>query len=208
MGFCVPALSDSPGAGGARPGGLVDGGFAAFNLGMRHRDAFAIAIGLLPPLNLRWADVDGNPRAKFDPRRWGWRSGFDDSQEIIANFHNIVKIRMGHVVRPIFGDGDEALMNIAENNPIEMINKTRLQNGELSMFVGYAGRDEFNIDAQVESFLYYARFRGLNVAVAYEPDGHHDLKTAMKFVPSVIRWLGPQIAPYAPIRYPAGTCPP
>jgi S-formylglutathione hydrolase FrmB len=184
------------------------GGFAAYNLGMRHRDAFGIVIGLLPPLNLRWADVDGNPRAKFDPRRWGWRTGFDDPHEVLANIHNFVKIRMGDIVPPVFGCGDEALMNIAENNPIELITKTGLRNGDLSMFVGYGGRDEFNIDAQVESFLYYARHRGLSLAVAYEPDGHHDLYTAMKFVPTVIRWLAPQIAPYSPIRYPAAAvCP-
>jgi S-formylglutathione hydrolase FrmB len=174
------------------------GGFAAFNLGIRHRDAFGVVIGLHPPLNLRWADVDGNPRAKFDPRRWGWRTGYDDPHEVLANYHNIVKIRMGPVIKPIFGEGDEALVNISENNPLELVLKTGLRNGELSMFVGYAGRDEFNIDAQVESFLYYAKHRGLGVAVAYEPDGHHDLVTTMKFVPSVIRWLAPQLEPYAP----------
>jgi S-formylglutathione hydrolase FrmB len=179
------------------------GGFAAFNLGIRHRYAFGSVIGLLPPLNLRWADSNGNPRAKFDPRSWGWRTGFDDPNEIVANYHNLLKFRMGQIVRPVFGDGDEALLNISANNPIELVTNTGLRNGELSMFVGYAGRDEFNIDAQVESFLAYARFRGLSVAVAYEPDGHHDLKTAMKFVPTAIRWLAPQIAPYSPIRYPA-----
>src|SRR5207244_1096827 len=150
-----------------------------------------------PPLNLRWADVDGNPRAKFDPRRWGWRSGFDDQNEIVANIAGAFKMRMGHILRPVFGDGDDALLNIAENNPIELVGKTCLRNGELSMFVGYGGRDEFNIDAQVESFLYYAKHRGLGVAVAFEPDGHHDLVTTMKFVPTVIRWLAPQLAPYA-----------
>jgi hypothetical protein len=66
------------------------------------------------------------------------------------------------------------------------------------MFVGYAGRDEYNIDAQVDSFLYYAKYRGLGVAVAFEPDGRHDGMTAMRFMPSLVRWLAPQIAPYAP----------
>ena len=48
--------------------GISMGGFAAYNIGIRHRDAFGVVIGIHPPLNLRWADVDGNPRAKFDPR--------------------------------------------------------------------------------------------------------------------------------------------
>jgi hypothetical protein len=105
---------------------------------------------------------------------------------------------MGHLVKPVFGDGDEALLNIAANNPLELVLKTNLRNGELSMFVGYGGRDEFNIDAQVDSFLYYAKFRGLGVAVAFEPDGRHDLVTARKFLPAAVRWLAPQVAPYAP----------
>ena len=178
--------------------GVSMGGFAAFNIGMRHRDAFGIVAGIHPPLNLRWADVDGNPRAKFDPRRWGWRTGFDNPHEVIASYSGVFKVRMGSVIKPVFGDGDEALVSVAANNPIELILKTNLRNGQLSMFVGYGGRDEFNIDAQVDSFLYYAKFRGLGVAVAFEPDGHHDGVTALKLFPAMIRWLAPQLEPYAP----------
>lgn len=178
--------------------GISMGGFAAYNIGIRHRDAFGIVIGIHPPLNLRWADVDGNPRAKFDPRRWGWRTGYDNPHEVVASYSGAFKIRMGPVVRPVFGEGDEALVNISANNPLELALRTGLRNGDLSMFVGYAGRDEFNIDAQAESFLYYAKFKGLGVAVAYEPDGHHDGITALKMLPTVFRWLRPQLEPYAP----------
>ena len=178
--------------------GISMGGFAAFNLGIRHRDAFGIVVGIHPPLNLRWADVDGNPRAKFDPRRWGWRTGFDNPHEIVASYSGTFKVRMGPVIKPVFGDGDEALVNVAANNPIELVLKTGLKNGELSMFVGYGGRDEFNIDAQVDSFLYLAKFRGLGVAVAFEPDGHHDGLTALKMMPAMFRWLRPQLEPFAP----------
>ena len=92
----------------------------------------------------------------------------------------------------------EAIDQIARENPIEMLATYDVHPGEFAMFIGYAGRDEFNIDAQVESFLYYAKFKGLGVAVAYEPDGHHDAATAMKFMPALVRWLGPQLEPYAP----------
>jgi S-formylglutathione hydrolase FrmB len=181
--------------------GISMGGFAAFNQGLRHRDAFGIVAGIHPPLNLRWADVDGNPRAKFDPRRWGWRTGFDDPHEVLATMAGgIAKVRMGKVIRPVFGEGDDALLAISGNNPLELVIKTGLKNGELSMFVGYGGRDEFNIDAQVDSFLYYCKFRGLGIAVAFEPDGHHDGITALKFLPAMFRWLGPQLEPYSPGR--------
>ncbi len=178
--------------------GASMGGFAAFNIGLRHRNAFGIVIGIHPALNLRWSDVNGNPRAKFDPRKWGWRTGFDSPNEVIANYYNVAKIRMGELVEPVFGIGDEAMVNIVCNNPLELAIRTGLRNGELSMFIGYAGRDEFNIDAQVESFLYYAKHRGWGVAVAFEPDGRHDGATALKFVPSIIKWLAPQLQFYAP----------
>jgi S-formylglutathione hydrolase FrmB len=181
------------------------GGFAAFNLGIRHRNAFGVVAGIHPPLNLRWADVDGNPRAKFDPRRWGWRTGFDNPHEILASMAGgVAKVRMGHVIKPVFGEGDDALLDISANNPLELVLKTGLRNGDLSMFVGYGGRDEFNIDAQVDSFLYYCKFKGLGVAVAFEPDGRHDAITAAKMLPALFRWLGPQLEPYAPGR--CGAC--
>ncbi len=63
------------------------------------------------------------------------------------------------------------------------------------MYIGYAGRDEFNIDAQVESFLYRAKQKGLTVDVGYEPLGHHDNATAQKLLPGVIDWLAVQLGP-------------
>ncbi len=175
--------------------GVSMGGFAAFNLGIRHRKAFGIAIGVHPPLNLRWADSDGNPKAAFDPRKWGWRQGYDNPREVVACI-GPVKIRLGDVIQPAFGVGDEALLAITQNNPIEMLDRCKLRNGELSMFVGYGNRDEFNVDAQVESFLYYAKFRGIGLHVANDPGGRHDEATAIRFIPSIVRWLAPQLAPY------------
>src|SRR5262249_2062740 len=110
--------------------GISMGGFAAFNLGIRHRNAFGIVAGIHAPLNLRWADVDGNPRAKFDPRRWGWRTGFDNPHEVLASLAGgAAKIRMGQVLRPVFGDGDDALLGVAANNALELVISTGLRNG-------------------------------------------------------------------------------
>src|SRR5438034_1146144 len=60
--------------------------FGAFNLGLRHRDAFGVVAGLMPPLNLRWQDCHGDSMAKFDPRCWAWRTGFDDRREVVARY--------------------------------------------------------------------------------------------------------------------------
>jgi hypothetical protein len=64
------------------------------------------------------------------------------------------------------------------------------------MYIAYGGKDEFNIDAQVESFLYRCKQRGLTVAVGYDPKGHHDIPTAVRLMPDLFDWLGAQLAPY------------
>jgi hypothetical protein len=105
---------------------------------------------------------------------------------------------MHAVLDPAFGRGDDALVQVSCNNPIELIDRTRLRNGELQMYVAYGAKDELNIDAQVESFLYLAKFRQLYVGVGYDPHGHHDMKTAYRLFPDIVTWLAPRLAPYAP----------
>ena len=67
------------------------------------------------------------------------------------------------------------------------------------MFVAYGGKDEFNTDAQVESFLYLCKHRGLRVDVAYDPEGRHSWKTAQRLLPTVLEWLGHHLAGLGPI---------
>ncbi len=179
--------------------GVSMGGFAAYNLGIRHRQVFGTVIGIFPPLNLRWVDDRDNYMANFDPRHWGWRIRLDRPDEIIAKFvSGLVKLRVRQFVEPLYGLGDGALEEIAANNPIELVDRTGLRNGELNMYVGYGGKDEFNLDAQVESFLFLAKCRGLAVGVGYVPEGRHDMATAAQLYPGLIQWLAPKIAPYSP----------
>lgn len=178
--------------------GVSMGGFAAYNFALRHKEAFGVAVGVFPPLNLRWVDKNQYYFANFDPRNWGWRASVDTGKECIAQF-GPVKLRLPAFVRPLFGEGAEALAAIARNNPIELLNCCNIQNGEIAMYVGYGGHDEFNIDAQVESFLYLAKYRGLSVGVGYIPEGRHDMNTAYRLFPSIVEWLNPRLRPYGPI---------
>jgi len=61
------------------------------------------------------------------------------------------------------------------------------------MYVAYGGRDEFNIDAQVESFLFRACQRGLTVGVGYDPKGRHNERTGLRLFPGAIEWAAPRI---------------
>jgi hypothetical protein len=100
---------------------------------------------------------------------------------------------------PMYDRSDPStLEKLSWENPIELIDRLCLREGELCMYIGYGGKDQFNIDAQVESFLYRAKQRGLTVAVGYEPHGKHDVHTARKLFPGVIDWLGPLLAPFGP----------
>ena len=111
----------------------------------------------------------------------------------------LVAIRLRQVCYPLYGrhNPDTARL-VSLENPIEMLDYYDVREGELGMYIGYGGRDQFNIDAQVESFLYRARQRGLTIAVDYDPKGKHDAPTALRLFPCTIRWLAPLIAAYAP----------
>jgi S-formylglutathione hydrolase FrmB len=179
--------------------GLSMGGFGAFNLAIKHPDLFKVVAGIYPPLNLRWVDCHGRYMGNFDPHCWGWRTDFSRGLEPIGRFYGgLVTIRLRRVINPLFGRTIDTLEEVRRENPIEMLDRYDVRPGQFDMYVGYGGKDEFNIDAQVESFLYRACQRGLRIGVGYDPDGHHDGATALRLTPAIFRWLAPRLAPYAP----------
>jgi S-formylglutathione hydrolase FrmB len=179
--------------------GASMGGFSAFNQGFNHPELFGVIVGMLPPVNLRWVNCRGRYMANFDPCCWGWRTQVDRGHEVVGRFYlGAVTIRMKRVIDPLFGRGPEALEAVKRENPVEMIDRLGIPPGLFDIYIAYAGRDEFNVDAQVESFLYVARERGLEIAVQYDPKGRHNVATARKMFPGVLAWLGPRLAPYSP----------
>lgn len=178
--------------------GASMGGFAAYNLAMKYPETFKVAVGIFPPLNLRWVDCHCKYMANFDPCCWGWKTSVKNGHEVVGRFLNgLIKIRLKHVVDPLY-DRETAIAAISHENPIEMIERLNITDGLIDMYIAYGGQDEFNLDAQVESFLYRAKQRGLTIAVDYDPMGTHSPTTARNFFPSMIRWLAPRLAPYSP----------
>jgi S-formylglutathione hydrolase FrmB len=179
--------------------GVSMGGFAAYNFAIKRRDTFAVVAAICPPLNLRWIGKDGNYHADFDPNNWGWRTEIGSSREVLGRFlGGLVKVRMKELLNPVFGLEPSAIGEISRENPIEMIDRCGLREGELAMYVGYNGHDEYNIDAQVESFLYLARSRGLTVTVAHDPQGRHLMPDMLPHLDGLFRWLAPRLAPFSP----------
>lgn len=178
--------------------GVSMGGFGAYNLGFKYQDTFKVIVGIFPAVNLRWVDCHCNYMGNFDPCCWGWRTQLDSGLEVLGRFYGVITIRVKRVIDPLFGRGPEALAAVARENPIEMIDRYGIQNGVQDMYIAYGGRDEFNIDAQVESFLYRARERGICVDVGYDPKGRHNVETAKKLFPGIVQWLAPRLAPFTP----------
>jgi hypothetical protein len=178
--------------------GVSMGGGAAYNKAIKYPNCFGVVVGVFPPLNLRWQDCHGRYRGNFDPDCWGWRTDFRHRRTVIARFGGI-PVHMRALLNPLYSRRNpETLPAVIRNNPVEMLDLYDVQPGQLEMYVAYGSKDQFNIDAQVESFLFVARQRGLEVSVGYEPNGRHNRTTAKKFQPGIIAWLGPRLAPYAP----------
>jgi len=175
--------------------GVSMGGSAAFALAIKHRDQVKIAIGFMPAVNVRWVDCHDKYNRPFDPCCWGWRTKLNEC-EVIGRPTPFVKMRFKVLFDPIIGRGCDAIDELSRINPIEIMDQYDLQDGELALFIGYGGKDEFNIPAQVESFLYRAKERGVTVAVTYDPNGHHNLASGKKLLPAALDWLAPYVEPY------------
>ena len=176
--------------------GASMGGSAAFAQAIKHRDKVKIAIALMPALNLRWVDCHDRYWQPFDPCCWGWRTKLRPC-EIIGRPDDLIKIRFRNLFCPLIGYGPDAMAKLSAFNPIELMEQYDLRDGELDLFVGYGGLDEFNMAAQVESFLYRAKERGVTVGVTFDPEGHHDVESGRRLFPAALKWVAPLVAPYA-----------
>jgi S-formylglutathione hydrolase FrmB len=178
--------------------GASMGAFGAYNLGIKHKDEFGVIAGVLPPVNLRYADCQGRTDTDFNPYCFGWLTEYRPNAPVarLGPF-GIITVRQRDVVDPVFGDSPDVIGRIAAENPAEMIATYNVKPGELAMFAGYADRDEFNFDAHAQSFAYLARARGLDVQLACVP-GKHDEQSGVRLFPAFVEWLGPRLAAYGP----------
>ena len=177
------------------------GGFAAYNLGFKHRERFGVLVGIMPGLSLRYADCHGRYFAAYDPNCVMNREHYRPHL-VIGRFYGVVALQQRRLVRP-FSDVPrrEVMAEIAKQNPIEMLDTYAIRPGEFAMYVGYAGRDELNLDAQAEHFLDHAKARGLAVTAESIPEGRHSTATGIRMLPGVAAFLTHHVGPYAP---PAG----
>ena len=176
--------------------GFSAGGAAAYRIGFRYREEFGVILGISPPLNVRWLDCRGRYFGNFDPGCQGWREELRPRDAVGRFYLGLVTIRMGQLTTPLYGRGPHVIGELSRESPAEMLDHHDVRPGEFAMFVGYGSKDQFNLDAQCESFVYRAHERGLEVTTVRVPNGRHNLTLAQKVMPAAVEWLGPLFAGY------------
>jgi S-formylglutathione hydrolase FrmB len=173
--------------------GCSMGGAAAFTLAIKHRDRVRTAIAFMPPLNLRYVDCRGGYHTAFDPECFALRERIGPFDSL--GRRRLFALRFNGLFAPMFGRGTQAIAGISDVNPLEVMERCDLRPGELDLYVAYGGKDEFNIAAQVDSFLYFARRRGVEVEVDFDPSGKHDLASGRKQQLRALQWAAQRVPP-------------
>jgi S-formylglutathione hydrolase FrmB len=169
--------------------GFSMGGFGAYSIGLQHPDKFKIIGGIAPALNLRHSGPCDDYRADFAPGESYLRDSYR-AREVIGEFYGgLLKVRAWMIIKPVFGSGCEAIARVSENNPIELLQRMNVTPGQQDYYAGYAQNDELNIDAQVQSFVYAAAERGIQVESRSYECGDHSIPFMQRALPDFFAWL-------------------
>ncbi len=175
------------------------GGFAAYNLGFKHPDKFRVLVGIYPNLNIRYADKDGHWGADFRPETIGWLENLKWGH-CLGRYPRPWRfpVPCGVVLWPAWGHDRDALERMSQENPFELVDRLDVRPGQFELFVAYGRQDEYNVDAQIDSFLHKAKQRGLNIWVRYNPDGHHSTDYVNECMPDVFVAVGARLRKLLP----------
>ncbi len=174
--------------------GISAGGYGAVSTAIGHHDYFGAVATLAGSLNLRYFNSEGYYFDNFDPATYRWNDRYDPDAVIGKYYHGLYRIRAKRFMAPVFGDGD-ILPELAQTNPADRLLASDLQPGQLAIYANYGGRDNFNFDAQVESFAWIAATRGIAVTLDRDPQGTHSLRYLRDNMERMLLWLGKHILP-------------
>jgi S-formylglutathione hydrolase FrmB len=170
--------------------GLSAGGYGAMGLAIKHRDYIGAAATLAAPLNLRYSNSNELYFNDFDPTTYRWKIRYDPEEIIGVFYHGLLRIRARRFMVPVFGEGNAAVDRIMGTNPADLVFSTDLKSNELSIYVNYPGRDNFNFDAQAESFCWLAARNGIDVTMVCDPKGTHSPAYFRNNIRPACLWLG------------------
>ncbi len=169
------------------------GGFGAYNLVLKHPELAYHVAAVSPPLNLRYVGCSGDYFQDFRPNCWRMRSSFTGLDVVGRYFGGLVKVRAWWVIYPVWGRGAGAVSRITAENPLDILLRDRPDLSRHHLLVLYGRRDEMNLDAQIESFLYVAAQLGITVDARAYPDGTHSERFMAEVVSQLLDWLGASV---------------
>jgi S-formylglutathione hydrolase FrmB len=180
--------------------GFSAGGYGAMSMAIEHRDFFGAVVTLAGPLNLRYSNADGVYFEDFNPVTYRWKTHYDPREVIGIFYAGLMRVRARKFLEPVFGEGEAAADRITRTNPADLLFSTDLQPGQLAIYVNYPGRDNFNFDAQAESFQWLAAQRGIEVALVRDPNRSHTLAYFRNNMCPAFVWLGRHLLAPAPLQ--------
>jgi S-formylglutathione hydrolase FrmB len=182
--------------------GVSAGGFGALHTALKHRDLFGAVATLAAPANMRYCNVDGDYFEDFDPVTFRWNTRYNPDQVIARWYLGLRRTRARKYLSPVFGEDDGASGRIIRENPADLLSSTDLRPGELAIYLNYGGRDNYNFDAQAESFAWLASQRGVCVELDLDPGGRHNLPYFVHNLSLAFCWLGRHILPPVDVAVP------
>ena len=175
--------------------GVSAGGFGAMGIALKHRDVFGIVATLAGPLNMRYYTCQGRYGDDFDPATYRERTEYNPDEVVARFYFGLLRRKVKTFLAPVYGTGPDVIARLIRDNPADLLTSTDLRPGELAIYVNYPGRDNYNFDAQDQSFAWLAARRGVAVELVKVPNGRHNLPYIEGAEPPAYAWIGRQILP-------------
>lgn len=172
--------------------GSSAGGMGAMAIGLEHPETFGFVMALSAPLNLRYWNSHDRYFADFDPETFRWKDRYEPNLRIGRFAGGLIGLRAKGFIRPVFGRGQQVVGRISEVNPVEIV--LRQGPNVPRLFVHYAGRDNFNFDAQSQSFAWLAEQAGVKPTVVVSPRARHDDAYFDQAVRAAYDWLASELS--------------
>lgn len=173
--------------------GYSGGGFPSMSLGIKHRDFFATVVSIAAPLNIRYSNVRGRYFEDFDPATFRWQTEYRPNQKVVRYYCGLVQLPARFFARPVFGDDPGMIQRVIPHNPADVLLSEDLQPGELDIFLAWGGKDNFNFDAQCESFVWLARQKGIEPTILFSPKADHSSEYCTWAQMRAFDWLASRV---------------
>ena len=156
---------------------------------MKHRDIFGAVATVAGRSTCATTITQGRYGDDFDPATYRERTEYDPNMIIARFYFGLVRRRAKTFFEPVYGTGPDVSAKVFRDNPADLLASTDLRPGELAIYINYPGRDNYNFDAQDQSFAWLAARRGIAVDLTEIPGAQHNLFYIQRAEPPAYRGL-------------------